>query len=214
LRWLGSKRFEMRKVFGHALSILATILLPLVSLAQDIVNVDASTPRETQVRIARLAGPRRVSENAGIYVLGKSGYELAVKGNNGFSCLIERERPETMEPECYDAEGSRTTLAVRLFVEAQRAKRRDEEAIARSVKEGYRSGKFRAPARPGIVYMLSEYNFVLDPETMKIIHFPGHLMFYAPYATEKTIGSGEGAPYIVHPGQPDALLIVVPAKAH
>src|SRR5579864_1472851 len=119
-----------------------------------------------------------------------------------------------MEPECYDAEGSRTTLLVRLFVEAQRAKGRDEEAIARSVKARYRSGKFRAPARPGIVYMLSEYNFVLDPETRKIIHFPGHLMFYAPYATEKAIGSGEGAPYIVHPGEPDALLIVIPAKAH
>jgi len=37
-------------------------------------------------------------------------------------------------------------------------------------------------------------------------------MFYAPYATAKTVGSGGGAPYIVHPGKPDALLIVVPAK--
>jgi hypothetical protein len=39
-------------------------------------------------------------------------------------------------------------------------------------------------------------------------------MFYAPYATERTIGSGEGAPYIVHPGKPDALMIVVPARLH
>jgi hypothetical protein len=193
---------------------LATTLLSMVCWAQDVAHIDASTPPEAQIRIAKLAAPKQVSENADIYVLRKSGYGLAVKGNNGFSCLIERERPETMEPECYDAEGSRTTMSVRLFVEAQRAKGRDEEAIARDVKAGYRSGKFHAPTKPGIVYMLSDYNYVLNPDTMKIIRFPGHLMFYAPYATEKTIGSGDGAPYIVHPGQPDALLIVVPGKAH
>jgi hypothetical protein len=55
---------------------------------------------------------------------------------------------------------------------------------------------------------------VLSPECAKIIHFPGHLMFYAPFATEKTVGGGEGAPYVVHPGQPDALMIVVPAAGH
>ena len=46
-----------------------------------------------------------------------------------------------------------------------------------------------------------------------MIHFPGHLMFYAPYATQKDVGSGPGAPYIVAPGTPHALMIVVPASA-
>lgn len=40
----------------------------------------------------------------------------------------------------------------------------------------------------------------------------GISMLYAPYPTQKTVGTGEGAPYIVHPAQPDALMIVVPAK--
>jgi hypothetical protein len=103
---------------------------------------------------------------------------------------------------------------VRIYVEEQRAKGVSDKRIENAVKAGYKSGKFRAPSKPGIVYMLSDYNQVLDPETGKIIHFPGHLMFYAPYATEKTVGSGEGAPYIVHPGEPDALMIVVPAKSN
>ena len=38
-------------------------------------------------------------------------------------------------------------------------------------------------------------------------------MFYAPYATAKEVGTGPGAPYIVAPGTPHALLIVVPAGA-
>jgi len=52
---------------------------------------------------------------------------------------------------------------------------------------------------------------VFDPERKAVIHFPGHLMFYAPYATQKDVGSGPGAPYIVAPGTPHALMIVVPA---
>lgn len=179
---------------------------------QDITHVDAHTPRNEQVRIAKLAAPADVSEHADIFALGNHGYELVEHGINGFSCLIEREKPETMEPECYDAEGTKTTLAVRFFREQERAKGVSEVEIDRAVKDGYSSGRFKAPARPGIVYMLSKYNYVFNPETQRIMHFPGHLMFYAPYATEATIGSGKGAPFIVHPGEPDALMIVVAAS--
>ena len=62
--------------------------------------------------------------------------------------------------------------------------------------------------------MLSDSNYVYDPDEGKVIHVPGHLMFYAPNLTAKDIGSGPGAPYIAHPGKPDALLIVVPANHH
>ena len=196
-------------MLGSSLTLAAAF-----SVAQDVTHVDASTPRDVQVRIAKLAAPKPVSDGADIYVLGKDGLQLAEKGSNGFSCLIEREKPDTMEPECYDSEGSKTTLKVRMFVEQQRAKGAGEERIEAAVSQKYKSGEFKAPAKPGIVYMLSDYNQVFDPDAKKIIHFPGHLMFYAPYATEKTVGSGEGAPYTVHPGQPDALMIVVPAKGH
>jgi hypothetical protein len=197
------------------IAIMTTVaFLSSLSQTQNVKPIDASTPREVQVRIAKLAAPKEITDHADIYVLGEHGYELGERGDNGFSCMIEREKPDTMEPECYDAEGTRTTLRVRMYVEQQRVNRVSDEQIQRSVKEGYKSGKFQPPSKPGIVYMLSDYNYVLNPETGKIIHFPGHLMFYAPYATEKTVGSGDGAPYIVHPGEPDALMIVVPARSH
>lgn len=196
------------------LAIIATLAGCLSSLAEDVTHVDASTPRDVQIRIAKLAAPKEVTDHADIYILGRRGYELAVRGDNGFSCMIEREKPDTMEPECYDAEGSATTMKVRSYEEQQRASGVGEQAIEESIKAGYKSGEFKPPSKAGIVYMLSDYNYVLNPETGKIIHFPGHLMFYSPYATEKTVGSGEGAPYIVHPGEPDALMIVVPAKSH
>jgi hypothetical protein len=133
-----------------------------------------------------------------------------VRGTNGFSCIVDREYLTTVEPECFDAEGSRTTLKVRIFQESQRAKGIPDSETQKAIEAGYKSGRFLPPAKPGIVYMLSSHNLVYDPGSNEVVRFPGHLMFYAPYATEKTVGSGKGAPYISHPGKPDALLIVVP----
>lgn len=178
-----------------------------------ITAVDAKTPVPIQIALAESAGPP-VSKEAAIYVLGPGGYTRARDGRNGFTCLVSRERPDTLEPECFDAEGTATVVPVRMFIEAQRAAGTSETRIASLVEEGYKSRRFKAPARPGLVYMLSAHNYVFDPERQAIIHFPGHLMFYAPYATQKDVGSGPGAPYIVAPGTPRALMIVVPAAAH
>jgi hypothetical protein len=176
-----------------------------------VQRVDASTSEEVQTALALAAGPP-VASGAAVYVLGPTGYRKAREGTNGFTCLVTRERLDTMEPECYDAEGTATTLKSRLFVEEMRAQGKDEAWIAKEVEKGYASGRFTAPKRPGLVYMLSDYNYVFDPDGGKVIHFPGHLMFYAPNLTAKDVGSGPGAPYLVRPGHPDALMIVVPAR--
>ena len=194
-----------------ALAAMTVMVSCLSARAQDVTHVDASTPREVQVRIAKLAGPKGVTDQADIYVIGEHGYEVAERGSNGFSCMIEREKPDTMEPECYDAEGTRTTVKVRIYVEEQRAKGVSDKRIENAVKAGYKSGKFRAPSKPGIVYMLSDSISLLVQD--KIVHVPPHLMFYAPYATEKDIGSpppSVNMPRLIRAGQPDAYIIVFP----
>jgi hypothetical protein len=173
-------------------------------------KIDALTPVEVQVALALSAGPP-VAAEAGVYVLGPKGYSKVKESSNGFNCLVTRERVDTLEPECFDAEGSATTLRARLFVEEMRVVGKSDPEIERLLAIGYKEGRFLAPQKPGIVYMLSPYNYVHDPGRDQVIHYPGHLMFYAPYATGKDVGSGPGAPYLVNPGRPDALMIVVPA---
>src|SRR4051812_33283041 len=102
--------------------LLSSFALGAICLAQQIDKIDAAKPRAEQIHLARSAAPPEVVEHATIMVLGKKGYEVAVKGSNGFTCLVLRERLDTVEPECYDAEGSRTTLQADLFIEEQRAK--------------------------------------------------------------------------------------------
>ena len=40
--------------------------------------------------MARSAAPEAISRDADVLVLGRHGYETAVKGKNGFVCVVER----------------------------------------------------------------------------------------------------------------------------
>jgi len=46
--------------------------------------------RNAEIALARTAAPASISRDAEILVLGQRGYETAVKGKNGFVCLVER----------------------------------------------------------------------------------------------------------------------------
>jgi hypothetical protein len=172
-------------------------------------------PNDEKIKLAESAAPPEISGKATVYVLERSGYAKVRDGSNGFSCFVDRQTPWNSEPTCFDAEGSATTLPTRLFVEEERAKGKSEEQIKAELEEGYKSGKFRAPRKPGVVYMLSDNTFILVSGN-KLAHVPPHLMFYAPYATDKDIGSpppGLNLPRVIRDGQPDAYMIVFPAPA-
>jgi hypothetical protein len=214
--------FTPNRVFSRFLlnALFAGTVVSLAAAQAATPRCSAETPRERQLELVRSAAPADVSGNATLYILDKKGYEAVQKGSNGFSCIVDRELVDTQEPECFDAEGSATTLLARMRVEELRAQGIPEEQINAEIEQGYKAGIYKAPRKPGIVYMLSRENWVLaDPATRTIIHFGPHLMFYDPYATDKDIGNtGEpgappGVPFVVHPGRPDALIIVVPKLA-
>jgi hypothetical protein len=174
-------------------------------------------PREREIGLALSAGPAHFAEEAGIYVLEKSGYVKIRESKNGFHCFVGRSVPGSQEPECYDAEGSETRMQVELFEGGLRMQGKGRKEIEQAVAEGYASGKFRAPRRPGIVYMLSKENLLpIDEEGKTVLPYRPHLMFYAPYLTNADIGAkpGPGAPaFVLAEGTPGALIIVpVPVK--
>jgi hypothetical protein len=177
---------------------------------------DFSLPREERIKIAESAAPPEISGKATVYLLERTGYVKIREGTNGFSCFVDRQTPLNMEPTCFDAEGSATTLPSRLYAESQRAAGKSEEQIKTEIEQGYKAGKFKAPGKPGIVYMMSDQLYILIPGTDKIVHLHPHLMFYAPYATGKDIGSPPsslGMPRLIRAGQPDAVVVVFPRQS-
>jgi len=175
---------------------------------------DFSMSRDEKIKLAESAAPPEISGKATVYILERTGYVKASDGPNGFSCFVDRQTPYNSEPTCFDAEGSATTLPTRLFVEDERARGKSEDEIKSAVDAAYKSGKFKAPGKPGIVYMLSDSTMLLAGD--KLVHAPPHLMFYAPYATLADLGSPPptlNMPHLIREGQPDAYIIVFPASS-
>src|SRR6267142_4792069 len=173
---------------------------------------DFSLPREERIKRAESAAPPEISGKATVYLLERSGYVKVREGTSGFSCFVDRQTPLNLEPTCFDAEGSTSTLVTRLFVEDLRAKGKSEEEINAAIQDGYKSRKFHAPQKPGIVYMLSDSIYLYFAQNNQMVHAPPHLMFYAPYATDKDIGSPPQTadmPRLIRPGQPDAYIVVL-----
>jgi hypothetical protein len=202
----------------RVLLVSLVLSINLAALAQSQTPkpaYDFSLPREERIKLAESAAPPEISGKASVYLLERTGYVKVREGTNGFSCFVDRQTPLNLEPTCFDAEGTATTLLTRIYAEEQRAKGKNEDEIKAGIEQGYKTGKFKAPGKPGIVYMMSEHVYLFFPGVADLVHGPPHLMFYAPYATEKDIGSppaAAGMPRLIRAGQPDAYIIVIPVQ--
>jgi hypothetical protein len=177
--------------------------------------------RQKEIALALSSCPASVASKAAVYVLEKSGYVKARESQNGFTAIVQHALPNSQDPQCMDAEGTRTFLPRYLKVAELRAQRQSPEQIRRFVADAFAKGIFQAPTRPGIDYMLSKEN--LTPNARGgVVPFPPHLMFYAPYLTNADLGldgtlGPDGNPvgpvFVAGEGSPHAL-IIVPVGAH
>ena len=218
----------MKSLHSMNLFVVSTLSIGLLSItaarqvmAQELPKVyDATMPRNQQMALAESAAPAELSHKATVYVLGPKGYEKAREGTNGFSCFVGRHfvksTETTIEPQCLDAEGSRTLLPVYLHGEELRTNGRSEAEIKTDIGSGYKEGRYQYPSKPGFLYMMSRQNRVSAIPEHGTGIFPPHLMFYAPNMTTKDIGldaqSLEKLDYLgmTHPGAGDNLIVVLP----
>jgi len=218
---------SMRIFVVGTLSIGLFSSTALISTEYELPRVyDASMPRDQQIALAESAAPAEVSSKATVYVLGPKGYEKAREGTNGFSCFVGRHfvkpaettQPETtIEPQCFDAEGSRTLLPVYIHGEELRESGKSEAEIKADIANGYKEGRYQYPSKPGFLYMMSSQNRLRAMPEHGTGIFPPHLMFYAPNMTTKDIGFDarpglDKLDYLgmTHPGEGDNLIVVVP----
>ena len=193
--------------------VLAAVLTAAAVLAQVTAPKRPSTPAE-EVALALSALPEPMRAAATVYTLGPKGYVRAREGTSGVHCLVERSRPDTQEPICWDREGSDTILPVALVKAEWRAAGVSDADIERRVGEGFAQGRFRAPRRSGVAYMLSAENYVFNGQ--RVVKYHPHVMIYAPYVKNADIGTTPGdpnAPWVLNEGSPHAYIIVVTRHA-
>jgi hypothetical protein len=142
------------------------------------------TDRAAEIALARSAAPESIARDAEVLVLGRHGFETAVKGKNGFVCIVGRGwtsaadpdywNPKVRVPMCVNAAAARTYL-VRLSKETEwglagRTPAQMTESITAAI------AKKELPAmEPGAMcYMLSKQGYGGDSAP----HWPPHLMFF------------------------------------
>ena len=157
--------------------------------------------------LALSAIPQRLRSNATVYTLQADGYHISKHGDGAFTCAVVRNHPDSIIPECFDVEGTKTILPSHL--------RRGEMIQAglpdityleeRNQKE--KQGEIQPPAKPGVSYMISDYNYIYIAPLDGLRKIPAHMMYYAPYLTDADIGgsmeaagTNVGLPVINDPG--------------
>jgi hypothetical protein len=180
-----------------------------------------SSTRAEEIALARSAAPASISSHAEVMVLGDSGYETAVKGTNGFVCLVERSwdagfdepefwNPKIRGPNCFNATAARTLLPQ--FLERTHwvlAGANRQELIERT-RSAFANHTFKDPEPGALSYMLSKQGYLNDDAAGPWLP---HMMFYVPHGQATVWGAGaEGSPILGHDGsdiEPTVLLIPV-----
>ena len=189
------------------------ILLVLLVMICAVTSY-AAQPQEQEITLALSAEPEHLRADSAVYILENGKFTKVRDGKSGFTCTVLRATSDSREPICFDPEGSRTNMIVDMRRTEWRIQGLKENDIQSKVEEGYKKGEFAAPKRSGVVYMLSDENYIFNSETGKVFHYPPHLMFMAPYLKNADIGarlqtdSSSERPWVLSEGQPDAYIIV------
>jgi hypothetical protein len=188
----------MRKKKVDAIAIKGFALLVVLGMAHQTMAQDATTaypkmaPVEqylmsdqgAEIALARSAAPESISRDAEVLVLGRHGFKTAVKGKNGFVCIVGRSwtsttdaefwNPKVRVPMCVNAAAAHTYLLritkITELALAGRTLAQVNEAIASAI------AKKEMPAMESgaMCYMMGKEGYGGD----SVEHWPSHLMFF------------------------------------
>lgn len=178
--------------------------------------------KDAEVALARSAAPASVSSAAEVMVLGRSGYTTAVKGTNGFLCIVERGwGAATTEPEfwnakvrapiCFNAAAAQTFAQIYLMKTRLVLAGKSKEEILAATDAALQGGQLPALAPGAMCYMLSKQQYLNDEGR----NWHPHLMFFVRGDAAKSWGANlDGSPVIAaaDPEERVTILMVWVAK--
>jgi hypothetical protein len=195
----GSHEETMHKNKGAATMLMKCFVLSIllatahVTFAQDAatkytkmatVERYLMADQAAEIALARSAAPPSISRDADVLVLRSNGYETAVKGKNGFVCIVGRGwsaaadpdywNPKVRVPMCVNAPAARTYLLritkITGLALAGRTLTQVNDAIATALTR-----KELPPMESGAMcYMMGKQGYGGDVAP----HWPAHLMFF------------------------------------
>jgi len=230
----------MRRKIVRTIALGSFSLMVVLSAAWQAQAQDARTPypsmapldqylmtdRNAEIALARSAAPEAISRDADVLVLGRHGYETAVKGKNGFVCVVERAwmspfdgdgsagfwNPKIRGPVCFNPPAARSILPMTYkrteMVLAGQSKAQIIDGIKTFIKQEL------PPLEPGAMsYMMSKEQYLSDDGHH---NWMAHLMFCTPLMEGAVWGADlPKSPVMLNPqfrGAPEPIdVFMVPA---
>ncbi|MDH3224243.1 MAG: hypothetical protein OEO23_11055 [Gemmatimonadota bacterium] len=183
---------SVRTMTARGLAWLAVSVVPISAqgTASGKAGPRAVLEREYEISLAVSAAPDAVSGDATVLVWNGSGFEKAREGSNGVTCYVARSWPDSLEPHCFDAEGSVTILPIHMRQMELQHQGLDGEAVQEEIARGIASGEFRLPSRPAMSYMMSRDQQLISDSGDETGNWMPHRMIYYPYLTQEALGLG------------------------
>jgi hypothetical protein len=169
--------------------------------------------RNAEIALARSAAPASVSNDAEVLVLGQKNYETAVKGTNGFVCLVSRSwtapfksleywNPKTRAPLCYNPPGARSVLPHILKKTELVLAGLSKTQVYDGLKAAFDKKELSPPASGSMCYMMSKEAYLTDAGD----HDFAHVMFELPRMESAAWGANlPGSPVLVVQWDPEPM---------
>jgi len=211
----------MNQEISVGVATRALLLAALLNLAGQAYAQESKTPyprmappaeylmtdQNAEIALARSAAPAAISRDAGVLVLKRHGYEMAVKGSNNFVCVVERSwmspfdapgfwNPKMRGPICFNPPAVRSILPFTTKrTEMALAGLSKPQMIAR-LKEAIEHKEVPALEPGAMTYMMSKEGYLNDEDG----HWHPHLMFYGPRSDGADWGADlPGSPVLLNP---------------
>jgi hypothetical protein len=150
----------------------------------------------SEIALARSAAPASISDKAEVMVLGRKGYTAAVKGTNGFLCMVERSwgaatddpdfwNPKVRAPLCFNPPAARSFAPLYLMKTRLALEGKSRSGIVGAIASAMERKRLPALEPGAMCYMLSKQQYLSD--RAKAWH--PHLMFFVPGDAAKSWGA-------------------------
>jgi hypothetical protein len=127
----------------------------------------------SEIALARSAAPPAISDEGEVMVLGRTGFTTAVKGTNGFLCLVERSwgaatnapefwNPKIRSPICFNPQAARTFARIYLMKTKLVLARKSKEEIVAETASALDKKELPALEPGAMCYMLSKQQYLND----------------------------------------------------
>jgi len=166
-----------------------------------------------EAALARSAAPTSISGDADVLTLGSNGYKTAVKGKNGFVCLVQRSwaagfddaefwNPKLRSPICFNPAAVRTVLPGYLERTQWVLAGISKSGMIDRTKTELNANTLVAPEPGAMSFMMSKQGYLSDADG----HWHPHLMFFVAHTDAAAWGANlRGSPIIAAQSDPEPI---------